>query len=338
MIANKPVKMQTSPNSVEISVVIPAFNEEKHIGECLAGLTRSTLPLEGFEVILVDNGSLDKTIEVAQSFTRLKLRILSRPAVRIGGVRNEGAAAAVGEFLAFLDADCSPPPDWLTNAIILSRNRRVVLGGPYGVPPRYSWVAKVWAEHEARHYDGAKSFVHGANMIVRRDDFLSLSGFDKSLSTNEDYEFCQRAIAGGINVQARRELAVVHLGTPQSLSSFFKRQRWHGRHVIWVFLRSLPLLRNARAVFFGLYMLLGIIALIGSLAVTMRAGTLLPTFCSLLMILSAPLLLSARESFRRHDLRYATLLASLFLVYGIARALCFTDFFRDATKASRKHR
>jgi len=94
-----------------ISVIIPVLNEETVIGRCLESLSESRLPKDQFEVIVVDNGSRDRTIEVVKTFQdRLSLKILTLEKAHISALRNRGAAQAGGAILAFLDADCLAAP------------------------------------------------------------------------------------------------------------------------------------------------------------------------------------------------------------------------------------
>src|ERR1700704_3926569 len=98
--------------TVSITIIIPAFNEEKMIGFCLDSLTRLNFARERFEVVVVDNGSRDKTLAIAKSFQdRLNLKVLQQAGVRISALRNLGAHAALGDIVAFLDADCLPASD-----------------------------------------------------------------------------------------------------------------------------------------------------------------------------------------------------------------------------------
>src|SRR5215475_9251882 len=103
-----------SMSAVSISIIIPALNEEKMIGRCLESLTKLAFARDRFEVLVVDNGSRDKTLMIVESFKdRLNLRVLQQAGVRISALRNLGARAAAGDILAFLDADCLAPTDWL---------------------------------------------------------------------------------------------------------------------------------------------------------------------------------------------------------------------------------
>lgn len=93
-----------------ISVVIPAYNEEKNITACLESLHRQTLPRTEYEIIVVDGNSKDRTRELAAPFADL---VFIQTSPRVGGARNDGAMRAKGEIVAFTDADCILPPDWL---------------------------------------------------------------------------------------------------------------------------------------------------------------------------------------------------------------------------------
>jgi glycosyltransferase involved in cell wall biosynthesis len=93
-----------------ISVVVPAYNEEEHIGACLVALNRQDLPRSDYEIIVVDGDSKDRTREIAAPLADL---VFVQTSPRVGGARNDGAMRAKGEIVAFTDADCVVPPDWV---------------------------------------------------------------------------------------------------------------------------------------------------------------------------------------------------------------------------------
>src|ERR1700759_5269748 len=132
--------------TVSISVIIAALNEERMIGKCLDWLTKLYFAREGFEVILVDNGSRDRTLEIAESFKdRLNIRILQVKGVRISALRNTGARAAQGGIVAFLDADCLALNDWLDRIFTLAPTDGVgVIGAHYLLPEDSTWVGRTW--------------------------------------------------------------------------------------------------------------------------------------------------------------------------------------------------
>ncbi|MDQ6768143.1 MAG: glycosyltransferase [Candidatus Eremiobacteraeota bacterium] len=99
---------------IAASVVIPAFNAERMLGDCLRALDGQSLPASEFEVIVVDDGSTDATGEVARSFGA---RVIRQPNRGAGAARNAGTRAARGEWVAFTDADCIPARSWLRSLV-----------------------------------------------------------------------------------------------------------------------------------------------------------------------------------------------------------------------------
>jgi glycosyltransferase involved in cell wall biosynthesis len=98
----------------DVTIVIPARNEAKTIGQALASVAEQAWPLERLEVVVVDNGSTDGTPAAVREFQRtfpwLRVRLLSEPQPGVSRARNRGAEAAHGHVLLFLDADSRLAP------------------------------------------------------------------------------------------------------------------------------------------------------------------------------------------------------------------------------------
>ncbi len=316
-----------TPGGVRFSVIIPARNEEKVIGQCLECLARMDYPREAFEVILVDNGSTDCTMEIARSWgLTLNVTVLQKPKVYISALRNFGVASARGELLAFLDADCLVPPGWLRQAeALLSADGAGVVGAHYRIPSNSTWLARAWFDDETENQRSETPYVPSGDLLMSRANFLHIGGFDESIETNEDYELCQRAKAAGLPVRAFPQLEVIHLGTPQTLRAFYGKQRWHGKHVFRVFLNDIWAFPNAKAVFFALYTLLCLAGVAGGAlrAVVFGRWGILAGF--LAALLTAPLLLAARTAMARKRWGIFLPVAAGFLIFGVARAVCVLD-------------
>jgi glycosyltransferase involved in cell wall biosynthesis len=113
---------------MKISVIIPAFNEEKYLSKTLEAILAQDYP--DFEVILVDNGSTDRTSEIAQSFQGVKVLYESRKGTM--WACEKGLQEAKGDIIVRMDADCVPPKDWLSKGAAHFLNKRVVaVTGPY---------------------------------------------------------------------------------------------------------------------------------------------------------------------------------------------------------------
>ncbi|MGB9120660.1 MAG: glycosyltransferase [Candidatus Angelobacter sp.] len=317
------IAQPVSPQVVKISIIIPALNEEKMIGRCLESLTKLVFARDRFEVLVIDNGSRDRTLAIADSFKdRLNLKVLQQAGVHISALRNLGARAATGDILAFLDADCLAPADWLDQMLVLApANGAGVLGAHYLLPEDSSWVGRTWHRYQEAPKSGEVSHVPAGDLIMRREDFLKLGGFDETIQTNEDYELCERARKAGMDVRAFPQIGVIHLGTAQSLRVFFRKQAWHGTHVIKVFLRDVFRSHNRKAVFFAAYTLLSLLAVSAGVAwaLAWHGPWLLPAAgCAALCL--PPTALAVRHVLSSG--RYSDFfpLFALYLTYGIARA------------------
>lgn len=94
----------------DFSVIVPAWNAEKTLVRCLKSLTRQTLAQERYEIIIVDDGSTDRTADIADQFSVVyHYQENCGPAA----ARNAGVSLAKGAVIFFTDADCVPDPDWL---------------------------------------------------------------------------------------------------------------------------------------------------------------------------------------------------------------------------------
>lgn len=98
-----------------ISVIVPALNAESTLRLCLDSLSQLDYPSENLEVILVDNGSTDATVDIARGYN---ITVLSEPTIKSSyAARNKGILAATGDLIAFTDADCIVTPGWLKNLV-----------------------------------------------------------------------------------------------------------------------------------------------------------------------------------------------------------------------------
>lgn len=173
-----------------ISVVIPAFNEEKYISTALKSLSSQSLPKNEYEVIVVDNGSSDKTAQVAQEFGAKVVKYSKIQGV--SAARQAGVDSARGEIIAFTDADALLPRDWLKNIQEKMGERNVIaLGGsmvPQGVGAVSVVLFTIYDLIVLLHGFFGKPMMWGNNMAVRKEAIRAIGGFNLSLSTSEDWE------------------------------------------------------------------------------------------------------------------------------------------------------
>ncbi len=106
---------------VKVSVVIPVYNVERYIRETLESVLAQTMP--DFEIIVVDDGSSDRSLEICREFTDPRLRIVSQTNRGLAGARNTGIRHAQGEYIAFLDSDDLWRPEKLATHVRHLDNR-----------------------------------------------------------------------------------------------------------------------------------------------------------------------------------------------------------------------
>ena len=151
--------------------MVCAYNAERTMEACLASLEVLNYP--DYEVIVVNDGSRDRTLEIAESYSYC--RIISQPNRGLSVARNVGAEAATGEIVAYTDSDCVADPDWLTYLVAkMEASGLAACGGPNFPPPEDSLVpaAVAVAPGGPTHVllsDEVAEHIAGCNMAFRRD-------------------------------------------------------------------------------------------------------------------------------------------------------------------------
>jgi glycosyltransferase involved in cell wall biosynthesis len=173
---------------MKLAVVIPAFNEEKYLGETLRAIGPAATDL-ACEIIVVDNKSTDKTAEIARNFGA---KVVSETERNIAKVRNTGAKNADGDVLIFIDADTIVPPT-LFRKIADAMKDENCFGGAVSV--EYGEFERKWMKYYLIGWWFWQKFFNmkqGAAQFCRRTVFEKLGGFDESIFVGEDIEFYWR--------------------------------------------------------------------------------------------------------------------------------------------------
>lgn len=201
------------------AVVVPTYNAEEHIDECLDSLWRLEEPAGGFEVLVVDGGSSDGTVAVAEE---LGARVLEAPGTGVAEARNRAAEATHAEVLVFVDADCRAPPRMLVEADHRLETNAVV-GAFYEPAREHGWISRTWLAIE-RKPAGPVAWVPAGTLAIQREAFEAVGRFTEELQASEDVELCRRLRNVGYTVYHEPAMACEHLGQPDTLGSFFANE------------------------------------------------------------------------------------------------------------------
>ena len=219
------------PLTIEISIIIPAYNAADTIFACVRALQTQTIPRGRYEIIVVDDGSADDT---AQRAADAGARVIRQENAGAAAARNRGAQAAQGEILLFTDSDCIPAPDWVAQMVAPFADQSVTgAKGVYkteqsGFTPRF-----VQQEYQDK-YDGMAQlpqidFVDTYSAAYRRDIFLAMGGFDTNFpgASVEDQEFSFRLAEAGYRLVFVPQAMVFHRHDP-ALTDYARRKFFIG--------------------------------------------------------------------------------------------------------------
>lgn len=181
---------------MKISLVIPAYNEEDVIAECLASILKhKTEPFH--EIIVVDNASTDATAQIASSFPGV--RVVHEPRKGLPSARQRGFLSATGDVIAYVDADTRMPQEWPVKVRALFERYPGVVS--ISGPPRYFDATRMqslllmlgWWLSAPITYRITGYLVYGAHFAVRKDALEKIGGFDTAITFyGEDTDLARR--------------------------------------------------------------------------------------------------------------------------------------------------
>ncbi|KAA0889012.1 glycosyltransferase [Oryzomonas rubra] len=298
---------------LSISVIVPCKDEEHILPLTLGALINETRNGYISEIILVDNQSTDSSVDIARS---LGVKVFSCSG-NVSQVRNYGAQNAANGIIAFVDADVEVVAGWSSwivnyfNSFKYPNN--IIIGDVYGVRNGCSWVERIW--HKSLKERQITKYINGGNIALTKRCFIKTGGFDSSLVTGEDVDFCQRASDNGIDIVRTESMKTIHHGYPNDLRSFYICERWHGLGMVKYSktIISKPLLLS----YFVLSMPISI-----------------PLYYKLfgpnaLIVLPLPAFILSSRRLKSSNLFDKLKLMILFIIYGFARAHALFDIFKD---------
>ena len=223
-----PPKLSAEP---KVSVVVCVYNGERTIDSCLSSLEKLHYP--NYEVVVVNDGSTDKTREIIESYDYV--RLINQENKGLSAARNVGIQAAKGEIIAFTDADCMADADWLTYLVARFESTEfAAVGGPNLSPPDDSFVASCVAVSPGAptHVlldDEVAEHIPGCNMAFRREALEAIDGFDPIFrAAGDDVDLCWRLQNKAYKIGFSPAAVVWHFRR-NTIRDYLKQQRGYGK-------------------------------------------------------------------------------------------------------------
>ncbi len=215
-----------------VSVVVPVLNGERVIRECLISLLRMDQAVERLEILVVDNGSTDRTADIIKSFP---VRYLREDRKGAPCARNTGITASRGQILAFTDADCIVSRGWLRELVRPFDEERTggVAGEIVAHPPKTPaerYAARIRHLSPEKYLARANlPFAVFANLAFRREVFDQIGKVDEALFQGDSTDFCTRFLRqSGLKLNYAPRAIVFHRHR-KTTREFFRQQWQYGR-------------------------------------------------------------------------------------------------------------
>ena len=183
---------------MDISVVVPFYNEERYIEGCIKSLLAQNYPDEKYEIIMIDNNSTDRSVPIVKQYPRV--RLLSEAEPGDFAARNRGIHAASGTIIAFTDADSAPSTEWLPNiaTAMLNPDIAIIVGSlHFGAAGGLLSLIANYESEKARYILSGDTretyFGYTCNMAVQKTVFDRLGPFP-AVYRNSDVIFVRKVV------------------------------------------------------------------------------------------------------------------------------------------------
>lgn len=309
------------------SVVIPMYNAENTIQLCLQSIKSTEYPSDKLEIIVVNDGSTDRSVELTEKF---EVKLIQNNGNTIASVRNTGAKIAKGEIIGFIDSDCVIDRMWMKNAVSILRDKNVAAtGSGYLCPENPTWVERAWL-YESKHIPFYTEFITSGNFIIKSEVFKTIGGYNEKLTTCEDSDICSRIVANGYRIINSSDIKVVHLGNPKTIVEFIKKELWYGEGMLGVGVKYFKDKVLMATCLFSLIHLVAVVSLI-SLIINFDLKFLIFSIASVICLVLFSALYRVKRS-KKYSLLFQTTI--LYYFYYFARSVAVIKIILGSIKVS----
>lgn len=310
-----------------VSIIIPARNNEKVIGECLESLRRQDYPKKNYEIIVADDHSIDGTVVVAKKYGAKVVKSSNPP----GRQRNDAIAAAKGSIIGFIDSDCIAKRNWISEGVkYFDSNEVAVIGGPNLTPRTDSFIAKcigyvssskiATGSMSARYVrdgfglkEADETSLISCNMFARKDVVERAGCFSTEIFPNEENELMVKIKKMNYRMFYTPNLIVWH-HRRSSILGYLKQNLSYGKSRAKLIKMHHSALKPIHP-FPSIFVLFLIFGPLLSLA-SSSFKTLF--FITLTLYFSLIILVSIQKGFKEKNIRIAVILPMMFVMLHVS--------------------
>ena len=219
-----------------VSIVVPAYNDENNIENCINSLKRQNYPKDRYEIIVVDNNSKDNTAEVIK---RHKVIYLLEDEIQTSyAARNRGIRESKGDIIAFTDSDCVADTQWIANGVKAFKNKKI--GGVGGRVKAFRPQNYIEVYQARKDVFGQEKFLRRKNILqkigkimtcnafYRKDVFKEVGYFESRLASGGDHDFSLRVQKENEYILRYEPYAVVYHKHRTTLKKFWGQYYKYG--------------------------------------------------------------------------------------------------------------
>lgn len=238
---------------MEVSIVVAAHNSERTIGKCIEALLKQSY--ENYEIIIVDDGSTDKTYEIAKQYP---VKLIKIQHSGIGKAQNIGIKKAKGEIIFLTNSDCYVPRDWISRLIEWFKKDDKIMavgGGRIEVGDKYSEI-----NNEFDDEVHITNTLGAYNCAFRRQVIEEIGLFDEKISSKkascEDTLFFAKISLRGYKLVRDNRVKVLHDHPLHSYANGLRKAFNYGYRLKEIFRREVRKVFSKRFIFFPLWFLI----------------------------------------------------------------------------------
>ena len=206
-----------------ITIVMPLYNDEKYVKDAVSAILNQTH--KNFELLIIDDGSTDKSLEIVKSFRDKRIKIYKNDKnVGVAGIRNKGIKLAKGKYIFFTDSDCISDKNWLKKGVETFENNNCL-----GVEGQTYYIKKGYTPHISDKMPGSvddEEQYLGCNIGFRKETFEKIGLYDRKNyeGYHEDRDFALRVLKVG-KILKNKEMVITHQKKLWNVKSYLKSSK-----------------------------------------------------------------------------------------------------------------